>query len=382
MIVYKTYLKIVKKNSGLILMYLAIFFGITMIFQAVASGDENPNYQAESVRIQVVDDDGGELAEGLKDYLGGIHEVSVVENDTAKLQEDLFYRNTEYIVRIPSHFFENCIRDEKPLKVTKIPGAYTAFYVDQQINSFLNNARCYSEAGFTEAETAEAIADIRQPEVEMLDDTGNAGKMPAYAYYFRYLPYLLLSVFCYVMGNVFSAFRKEDMRKRLNASAVPVFRQNAEGFLAVLTLGLGLWGVVILAGMIMYRSSLLESEAMPWYLMNSVMLLLVTLSLSYLVGIFVKNTEMLSGIVNTLSLGTCFLCGVFVPLEIMNKSVTKVAQFLPVYWYEKANDLLVDFGAAGGEVRDTIIQAIGIQFAFAAAILLAGMAASKVKREG
>ena len=203
MIVYKTYMKIVKKNAGLILMYLAIFFGVTMIFQAAVSGDDNPNYQAESVRLQVVDDDGGVLAEGLKDYLGGIHEVSVVENNTAKLQEDLFYRNTEYIVRIPSDFFENCIQNEKPLKVTKIPGAYTAFYVDQQINSFLNNARCYSEAGFTESETAEAIADIRHPEVKMLDDTGNAGEMPAYAYYFRYLPYLLfLECICFYLFSV------------------------------------------------------------------------------------------------------------------------------------------------------------------------------------
>ena len=35
-----------------------------------------------------------------------------------------------------------------------------------------------------------------------------------------------------------------------------------------------------------------------------------------------------------------FLCGVFVPLDIMGKGVKTVAHFLPVYWYEISNNLL------------------------------------------
>ena len=49
---------------------------------------------------------------------------------------------------------------------------------------------------------------------------------------------------------------------------------------------------------------------------------------------------MLTGAVNTISLGMCFLCEVFVPMELIGDNVKIVAQFLPAYWYETANNLL------------------------------------------
>ena len=39
MTVYKGYMKILKQNKGLILLYLVIFFSVTMMFQSVAKND-------------------------------------------------------------------------------------------------------------------------------------------------------------------------------------------------------------------------------------------------------------------------------------------------------------------------------------------------------
>lgn len=382
MIVFKAYMKIIRQNIWMMLIYLAIFFGITMMFQVMVKGDEYSSYKAESVKVALIDEDGGVLAEGLKNNLAQFHEVKKMEDDTAALQEDLFYRNVEYIVRIPSDFFQTCIVEGNTLKVTKVPGSYTAFYVDQQVNSFLNAARTYYAAGFSEEEAAEAVQETQYSEVELLNVNGTAGEMPDYAYYFRYLPYLFLSVLCYAMGFVLSSFRKEDVMKRMRASAVPVNRQNLEGLLAVMTVGFGIWGFVLLAAIAVYRNRFLESGGSVYYLLNSVAMLLVALTLAYLVGILVNNTNALSGVVNVISLGMCFLCGTFVPMEYMSKGVIRVAQFLPVYWYEKVNDLLVEFGTVSGTVRTEIWQALGIQFAFAAALVCVSMAITKAKREG
>ena len=109
MTVYKGYMKIIWQNRGLILMYLGIFFALTIMFQFMVKGNEYTDYQAESVKIALVDEAGGELALGLKEYLEQFHNVTIKENDTAALQEDLFYRNIEYVVRIPENFFETCI---------------------------------------------------------------------------------------------------------------------------------------------------------------------------------------------------------------------------------------------------------------------------------
>lgn len=179
MTVFKGYMKIVRKNIGLILMYFAIFAGITILFQHFSGMDVVMDYQAESVRIAVVDEDGGSLAKGLRKYLGKFHDVSEAKNDKAWLQEDLFYRNVEYIVWIPEHFFDTCIREGKALAVTKVPGSYTAFYVDQQINSYLNDARTCYAAGLSQEETVQSLAKLETAEVELLDTGRISGQRPA-----------------------------------------------------------------------------------------------------------------------------------------------------------------------------------------------------------
>ena len=382
MIIYRAYMKMIRRNGWLILLYLVIFFGITILYQVMSSKQESVNYQAESVRLAWIDGDGGELAQAFQAYLGQFHEITVMENEVSVLQEKLFYRDIEYIVRIPEHFFETCGGKGEAVRVTKVPGSYEAFYVDQQVNSFLNNVRVYYAAGFSEKQAADALGKMERAQVAMLAGEENAGRQPAYAFYFRYMPYLFLSVLCYVMGYVLSAFRQGDLPKRMQASAVSPIRRNLEGLLAAFTMGTGLWGFSIVMAVILYGSAFTGSSGFWYYLLNSAMLLLVCLALSWLVGILTRNSNTLNGIVNTLSLGMCFLCGVFVSQEIMNKNVIKAARFLPVYWYEKVNNTLAEFGTVTGEIKTAVWQMLGIQFVFAVALVCAAMALAKVRRDG
>ena len=265
------------------------------------------------------------------------------------------------------------------MSVTKLPGSYTGLYVDQQINSFLNRAKTYYAAGYTAEEAAEAIIERPKSEVKMLDTGRSKGETPGYAYYYRYIPYLLLSVLCYVLGNILSAFHKGDIPKRMQASPVSGQRQNLEALLAAGVLGIVLWVICIMGSIFFYGKEFLESGGFVYYVLNSLTMLPVALSLSYLVGILTRNPDALSGAVNTLSLGMCFLCGVFVPLDILSTKVKTAAQFLPVYWYEKANDTIAEFGNIAGSAKTEIWQAMGIQLVFAAAIVCIAMAAGKRK---
>lgn len=382
MTVFKGYMKIAKQNVAIILVYVAVFFGVTLMIQSVTKATESGNYQAESVKIGFVDEDKGIFAQGLKEYLGKYHEIIPMENKKEELQENLFYRNIEYIVKIPSDFEEKCLENQEKLSVTKIPGSYTSFYVDQQINSFLNNAKTYYAAGYTVQDVVDSVNEREEPAITMLDVNGNAGETPGYTYYFRYIPYLLLSVLCYVLGNILSAFHKLDIRRRMQASAVSSVRQNLEAFLAAAVLALALWGISMIGVLLLYGKEFMAGQGVPYYIVNSLATLLVALSLSYLVGMITDNLNTLNGVVNTISLGMCFLCGVFVPLDVMGKGVKTAAQFLPVYWYEKANDLLSEFGTITGSVRIEILQAIGIQVVFAAAIFTLAMAVSRKRRLG
>ncbi len=381
MTVFKAYMKITKRNTGLILMYLVIFMAITFLFQS-ATKDQNGMYSAESVKIGLVDEDGGVLARGLEKYLEKYHQITPMENNKNTLQENLFYRNIEYIVKIPADFEELCLKNNEKLSVTKLPGSYTSFYVDQQINSFLNNVKTYYAAGYSTEEAVDSIMAKQEPEVNMLDFNGNAGEIPGYNYYFAYLPYLMLSVLCYVLGNILSAFHKGDIPKRMQASAISGRRQNMEALLAAGILGIGLWGITVAAGILIFGKALIQSSGFGFYLLNSFAMLLVALSLSYLVGMFTNSANALSGIVNIISLGMCFLCGVFVPLDIMSKGVKTVAQFLPVFWYETANVKIAQVGNITDSIRHELLQYIGIQMVFAVAFICITMVFAKKRQLG
>lgn len=240
MTVFKGYMRIMKKNTGLILLYLGIFFGVTMALQAAAGKETYTSYESEKIKIGVVDKDNGPLAEGLVKWLEGTHHVTMLEDNREKLQEELFYRNVEYIVVIPEDFYESCMVNGESISVTKVPGSYSAYYVDQQLESCLNTMRTYLKAGFSQKEAATAILDKKRGEVTMLDTDENSGTS-GWLYYFRYIPYLFLALLCYVMGYVLMAFKKDDIPKRMQASAISARRQSLEGLLAMFVMG-GLMG--------------------------------------------------------------------------------------------------------------------------------------------
>ena len=378
MTVFKGHMKIIGQNKMLILLYVAIFFGCTILFQSTA-GKTETSYQAEKLNIGIVDEDGGSLAESLTEYLGNLHHLIPIENDVSEIQEKLYYREVDYVVRIPKNFYKKCIEGDEKLSVTKIPDTYSGSYVDQQINSFLNNARTYQASGFTEAESASALEKTQSVKVTFSNDEKSIEDAP-YVYYFRYMPYLFLALFGFVMGNILIVFQNPNLKKRMAASPVSGRRQSLEGILCMSLEGLTLWIFVIVIGILFYGRDFYTSENFVYYLLNSVSMLFVDIALAYLMGTIAPNRDALTGIANIISLGMCFLGGVFVPLEFMGSHVKAVSHFLPIYWYEKANDHLANFAHMTVSIREQFFKAVIIQLVFVGAFICLTLVIEKYKR--
>ena len=189
----------------------------------------------------MITEDRGSAAQSLIRYIGSINEVTELSDDREILQENLFYRNVEYIVRIPDGFMESCILGDEKLQVTTVPGTYSGYYVERQITNFINFARTYAAAGFSEEEISDAMEQRESAQVELTGQNGG-GAEQAYAFYYRYLPYLILCVLCYVMGYILMGFRRGSLPDRMAASAVPARRQKLEGLLASGVIAIALWG--------------------------------------------------------------------------------------------------------------------------------------------
>lgn len=382
MTVFKCYMKILRQNIGLVIMYLAIFFSVAIVMQFAAGKSEDSLFETASIDLGVVNEDGGTLAQGLVDYLSGIHHVMLMDNNPEQLQENLFYRNVEYILQIPADFYETCMVNGESLKVTKVPGSYSSFYVDQQISSYLNTIQTYLAAGFSQEKAIQAVKEeTHEPVTKLTFDSGTSDTSP-YTYYFRYIPYLFLGALCYTMGYILMAFKKGDIQKRMEASAISVRRQSVEGLLATGMIGVILWLIGFLGVTFMYGSRFWQSELCVYYILNTFTMLIVALSLSYLIGMFITNSNLLSGVANLVSLAMCFLCGVFVPMDVMDKSVLKFAQFLPVYWYEQVNEILSRHHTLSPEFLGQVLIGIGIQLLFAAAFISLILVVSRYRKEG
>lgn len=383
MTIFKGFMTLVKRNMFMFFLYLGIFSAICIMIQVFVGDEGMTSFQEESLDIAVIDRDGGELAKGLTDYLGKKHRLVEIEDDKNVIQENLFYRNIYYVVTIPEDFEKICMEKGEKLSTIKIPGTVSAFYVDQQIETFMNDIRVLLEAGFSMGDALKEVERIgdADTEVTLLDRNGYGGKKAPYASMFQYLPFMVISVLCYIIGFIMIAYRKKEVRRRILCSAVSQRKQNIQLAAGYVVLGIVFWIICLILVLVLYGKDFLSDDNLVYYLMNSFVLVLVTLAIAFLIGVLVQREEVINGVVNVISLGMSFLCGAFVSMSVLSKGVKAAAHFLPVYWYETVNEILGGSTALSAVQRTEVWRGIGIQMLFAAAILCVGLAVSKCREQ-
>lgn len=82
-----------------------------------------------------------------------------------------------------------------------------------------------------------------------------------------------------------------------------------------------------------------------------------------------------------ISLGLCFLSGVFVPQLFLGDSVLKVVQFNPVFWFVKANETIGNLSVINQETLGPVFIDMGIVLAFAVAVFAIAMVVSRAQRK-
>ena len=371
MIVFKGFLTITKRNLHMVFLYIVIFLTISIATQKLLEPQNSVSFKPESLNITVIDRDGGELAKGLASYLASYHTIKDIPDDKSILQDRLFYREVYYIATIPENFEEKCLKNKETLPVTKIPGGSSGFYVDQQIDTFLNGVRILNAGGFSVKDAAAQIIKNAGeiPDVTLIDKTGHGGDIPGHAFMYQYMPYIIISILCYTLSYIMLEFNRPDVKKRMQCSALSARTLNLQLFLGYAVIGLVIWFICALMAAIVYGKELLTDPHLPYYLINSFVLTIVALAISFFVSSFLKSDELVSAVVNVLTLGMSFLCGVFVSLEILGKGVRTVAHFLPVDWYEVNNNLIAGNRTLSSSQMTELCQGLIIQLLFAAALL-------------
>lgn len=383
MTVFKGFLTITKRNLNIVILYLAIFLALCIIVQKSSNQTEISSFSQERLNIAIIDRDGGKLAEGLTKYLRQFHNIKDIPDDKSILQDQLFYREIYYIVTIPKDFEHRCLDKGEKLSVTKVPGSTSGYYVDQQIQTFLTDVNIMVKSGFSLSDAIQKVQkNISQKvNITLMDRNAAQKQISNYVFMFQYMPYILLSILCYVLSFIMISFMRPDVKKRILCSAVSIRSQNFQLVLGFSVIGIGTWIICTCMPIFMYHKDFLENPNWVYYLVNTFCMMLVSLSLAFFISTLVHHEDLISAVVNVVSLGMSFICGVFVTLDIMNKTIKTLAHFFPVYWYEINNSLLSRNTDLSHFQLFSLWKGYGMQLLFAAAFLSVALIISKLKRQ-
>lgn len=381
MTVFNCYMKIAKKNIGTVIVYFVIFTVLGLVMSSVRKDSGNIKFTGKKLAIGIVDRDKSEMSENIIAYLSKWHDIEVMSGDIKELQERMYYGEKNIIVQIPEKFEEKCIARDTAISVTQQPGEYDYMYIENQINDLMNRIIKYSIAGYSISESFKKVSNIHKSKVTLLDINGNIGQRPDFVYLFQYFPYISIATLGNVLGIIVCSFRKREVENRITASAVSIKRLSAEAFLAFMVIGTFIWFAFLAVAIALNGKDMFENVNMPYYLLNSFTVTVLSLAIAFLVGMLAKKIEVVNMFITPISLFMSFLGGVFVPLSMLNSTVRKAARFVPVFWYEEINDTLTKYAKLPEEVIKEVWCGIGIQMLFSLMFIAIALAVSKYQRQ-
>lgn len=378
--VFKAFYKCVLKRISVVIIYVSIFAAICIIMSQTANLNKTYDFKAEQLKIAVFDYDNTPESNALYEYLADTQQLVNISDDKETIADELFYRNIDYVLIIPNGFSA----DYTSLENIKQAGSTSAYYMDNIINTYLKIFSAYTVAGYSADEARQLTKQSLNTgsSAEILTEENQSDDLVVSTYiknFFQYLPYIFMAVIMISMGGILIIFREKNINFRMKCSALSVTRRNAELSSACISYSLLLWCIFMMLAAVLYRQHLFTVNG-AMFMLNSIVFLLFTVSITYLVSLFAKNDNTMNVWSNILGLGMSFICGIFIPAEVLSSSVIAISQFFPASWYIKALKICSSYSNNLSDLR-TYFGYLGIQLLFTIACFSAALVVSKYKKE-
>jgi len=375
MLTFKLFIRIIgqhKKNVGA---YFAIMVA-ALLFIVFNEPTDDWNYWVEPVfTVAVADHDQSVLSQRLKAHLSAHHEVGEA-SDIGNWVEDVFSRDFSHILNIPKGFEEAVLSGAGAgqLEVLFNSSRLANAALNEQVEAYFRILSAYLASGFSLEEG------LRQTEIALsqaveINFVNTAQSAPRAYFYFRFMPFALVLLITLILGLAFLTLNDVKLNQRIECGALTLKRRNLEKILSCLVLGIGSWLFFMVVPFALFPQEMLGIGG-AMRLLNSFVLVFFGIAAAFLFSQFVKNYQQLSELSTSLLIILAYFGGVMMDLWNMGDTVRAISRFTPFYWYTILNDKLFFYQTYDWELLG---QSIAIQFAFAAAILAAGLVISKEK---
>lgn len=342
--VFNLFFKLLKSNKGVIIMYFAIFLTVALVIsdaQSVDGNNDQEKMKEEILTITIIDEDKETFGKGLTKYFSEGNKILEMEYDEDAILDKLYWRKLDYALVIPKGF-EKSLLDEDiedmELKCMKVPGYFDASFFESELSMYTAKLTSLLKAGYSMEEAQQELFGLQDEKTKVeVANFINENQNDRTTMFMLYVPYLFITLGMNGIGIILLTLNAPLVKARMECSSTTL-KTKMTGLIG----GIVLYGVLLMAAVmivvaILSKGSIFTDARLPYFLLNMFAMLLFSLSLGFFTGTIAKNHDVVNGLVNVLSIGLCFLGGVFVPYEFFGEAVLKVARFVPTYWYAVNN---------------------------------------------
>ena len=365
------------------LVYICVFLAILILFATNTTKKPITGFTTEKCKIAFLAEESSPLLDGFKKELAKNAEFVNIEDNTEKLQDALYFRNVEYIIRIPKGFTDSFMKGQNvQIEKTIVPSSASAAFMDMSVNQYFNTARLYVKNmnGITQTQLADHVnQDMDHNTTVQMKSSSQTTSYNFARNYFNYLAYVLFAVLILGISAIMMVFNNQDLQRRNFCSPIRAGSINMQFMLANFVFSFACWLVMVAFYFVFDEANFYCANTL-YLLLNSFVFTFCGACISYLIGNLLKSREAISAVCNVVTLGPCFISGVFVPQELLGDTVLRIASFTPTYWFVKANAQITSLTNFDSASLSSIFSYMLIEFSFGIAFFILSLVVGKRKR--
>lgn len=380
MTVFKGFLQVLIRNIAFVILFTTIMvvMGLT-VFQTSpsSSGDFTPSKPTVLVINRGNDT---ALTRSFNSYLAGQTKKADTGSSEREIDDALYYETLSYVVYLPHDFTTTILKGEKPVVDIKTRASSESASAEVLVSRFLRLATGYGQYLTDEDELVKAVnSSLKLDSKVSLTSHLDQKTLHNVTALYNFGSYTLLAGGAYVITMILAAFSVVNIRKRTLVSPARPIRIDLS-----LIAGCALIVAFLVALNVLLVRILLPGIADTGreglYALNIAAFGLPVLAIGFFIAKITNNKEALSAIVNVVALASAFLCGAFIPRELMPDAVVAIGRALPTFYYIDNNNALAEMTSFSGATASQFWVNIGVQVVFTLALWGIAMLITRLRR--
>ena len=370
MSVFKTYTKVLFKNSAAILVYIFIFAFIAILnTRDLSAENKKAGDEQFNTPIGIINESDSNDSAKLCDYLKENYRVKKVVDNPQKIRESIVSEYVSYILKIKKDgSMEYYCNGNNEIEMS----------VNEKIKLYTNVSGMLKK---NKVENADRKTEkILNSNIKTNYYSGGSvykDKIVRHMYsYYNFGLFVMTFVLVYAGYQTQSKFKESEILNRIKVSSNNVNKFKMKLFKSYFVSVLAIWVLFTVFAVSLYGYKNMMNYGGLEFIIASFVYLIPVSAIACIVSEFVKNDTQASILINSGCMVFSFISGVFVPSKYLPGYVEKISAISPMYWSSLINKSITENSFYTSETA----IAIAIQLLMAAVLILIYMAMNRGKR--